>query len=90
MTGNFDEQRPFWGVIFPQDDDLSLYAPLIVTLLGTGCRIGEIAGLQWSDIDFKKSEIHITRQLQYNKTPANDARTALPDSGRRILGFYIS
>lgn len=33
----------------------------------TGCRIGEVLGLSWRDIDFKKKIIHIRHSLTYNK-----------------------
>ena len=35
--------------------------------LGTGLRIGELLGLQWSDIDFKNREISINKTLIYIK-----------------------
>lgn len=31
----------------------------------TGMRIGEITGLQWSDVDFENREIHITHTMSY-------------------------
>lgn len=36
-------------------------------LIFTGCRRGEIMGLQWSDIDFKNNLINIKRTLLYSK-----------------------
>lgn len=35
------------------------YHLLFRMLLETGCRVGEVLALQWSDIDFKQREIHI-------------------------------
>lgn len=35
--------------------------------LGTGLRVGELLGLQWSDIDFKNREISINKTLVYIK-----------------------
>ena len=52
-------------------EEHSLYVPLIEALLGTGARIGEIGGLQWRDIDFENSEIHIRHQVQYRPTVDN-------------------
>lgn len=36
---------------------------LYKTLLATGCRIGEVLALEWSDIDLKNSTISITKTL---------------------------
>lgn len=52
--------------------------PLFTVLLGTGCRIGEVLGLCWEDIDFEQKRISVTRSLQY--------RTL--ESGK--VGHYIS
>jgi integrase len=37
------------------------YFPMVLTLLHTGMRRGEMLGLQWQDIDFKRSRILIRR-----------------------------
>lgn len=34
----------------------------------TGCRRGELCGLQWSDIDWKKKTVTIKHNLQYSKS----------------------
>lgn len=39
--------------------------PLFVTLLGTGCRIGEALGLTWNDCDFENNTIDINHALNY-------------------------
>lgn len=44
-----------------------LHENLITVALGTGMRGGELLGLQWSDIDFKKREISINKTLVYIK-----------------------
>lgn len=43
------------------------YEPLIITLLGTGMRIGEALGLTWNDIDFDNNQISINKTLVYVK-----------------------
>lgn len=45
------------------------WLPLFTVLFGTGCRIGEILGLTWNDIDFKNNLISINHTLQYIKIP---------------------
>ena len=37
--------------------------PVFLFALGTGMRIGELCGLQWRDIDFRRRLIHVERQL---------------------------
>ncbi len=39
------------------------YKNVVLFALGTGMRRGEIFGLQWSDIDFDKKEIHVIHNL---------------------------
>lgn len=43
------------------------WLPLITCLLGTGCRIGEMLGLTWSDVDYKNNVIHINHSLIYRQ-----------------------
>ena len=38
---------------------------LFTVLLGTGCRIGEVIGLRWKDLDFKERTISINHTLVY-------------------------
>lgn len=40
------------------------YAMAILFGLYTGCRLGEICGLKWEDIDFKHKEFHVRRTAQ--------------------------
>ena len=41
------------------------WTPLFTVLLGTGCRIGEIIGLRWKDIDYEKRMININHSVTY-------------------------
>lgn len=47
-------------------DDL-LYYNIFYFALGTGCRIGEICGLRWENIDFDNNIIKIREQLNQKK-----------------------
>lgn len=39
--------------------------PLFTVMFGTGCRIGELVGLRWIDLDFEKRLITIDHQITY-------------------------
>lgn len=41
------------------------WRPLFTVLLGTGCRIGEICGLRWEDVDLEKRVIDINHSMTY-------------------------
>jgi integrase len=44
------------------------WRPLLLTAIFTGLRASELRGLQWSDIDFKKSELHVRQRAdKFNK-----------------------
>lgn len=40
---------------------------MLEVALGTGLRSGELRGLTWSDIDFRKREISVNKTLVYIK-----------------------
>ncbi|MCM1193865.1 MAG: site-specific integrase [Butyrivibrio sp.] len=45
----------------------SHWLPLFTVFLGTGCRVGEIIGLRWSDCDFTNRIISINHNLIYRQ-----------------------
>ena len=51
------------------------YHLLFRMLLETGCRVGEVLALQWSDIDFRKREIHIHASKGKAGQVFNDPKT---------------
>ena len=52
----------------------SHWYPLFVVLLGTGCRIGEIIGLRWEDLDYENRLISINHSVTYYAREGNKAR----------------
>lgn len=40
---------------------------MLLTIIYTGMRPGEIRVLTWNDIDFKNKQIHITKSWDYDK-----------------------
>ena len=40
---------------------------LIIYLIGSGCRVGEVIGLTWNDVDFDKNVVHINHAVGYIK-----------------------
>ncbi|MCC8028012.1 MAG: site-specific integrase [Clostridium sp.] len=59
-----EEQKAFMQYA-AQEPLYNRWLPLLITLLGTGCRIGEVTALQVSDIDFINRTISITSNLTY-------------------------
>ena len=74
----------------------SKYYAIIAFMLATGCRIGEVIGLTWDDIDFEKKIVHINKTIQsnilnFNKENGNNTtynkikKSTKTKSGIRIL-----
>lgn len=67
------------------------WRPVITVLIGTGCRISELVGLRWDDIDLDKGIIYINHTLNYYKDRvAKDAfkwelAPTKTESGKRLI-----
>ncbi len=47
-----EQQRAFMNYTYSRPE-FQRWSPLFTVLLGTGCRIGEVIGLRWKDLDFE-------------------------------------
>ena len=67
------------------------WRPLFTVLLGTGCRVGEVIGLRWKDVDYEKGMISINHSVTYyprsDKSYACEFQVSLPktDAGIRTV-----
>lgn len=59
-----EQQRAFMDYI-RGDVTYFRWVPLFTVMLGTGCRVGEIIGLRWKDIDLEKRMINVNHQISY-------------------------
>lgn len=58
-----DEERAFLGYL--EDPKLIRWKPFFTIMFGTGCRVGELTGLRWEDVDLDKGYISINHTLTY-------------------------
>ena len=58
-----EEQKAFLKLL--DNSENARWKPLFVTMFGTGCRVGEIIGLRWEDVDFDKGVININHNMTY-------------------------
>lgn len=61
-----EEQAAFIGFL-SQSDTYGHWLPMFTTFLGTGCRVGELIGLRWQDVDFTNGTISINHNLIYRQ-----------------------
>ena len=61
-----DEQKALMEYV-RKDNIYSKYYVMIAFMLGTGCRIGEVIGMTWDDINFEKNIINVNHQIIYKK-----------------------
>ena len=85
-----EQQRAFMNYIVSSPVFVH-WNPIFTVLLGTGCRIGEVVGLRWSDIDMEKRTIDINHSMTYyprkTDTYKCEFKVSLPktEAGVRIL-----
>ncbi len=64
------------------------YQAIILLAIDSGCRRGEITGLNWEDIDFEKSTININKATQYVAGYGTFEKSTKTDTSNRII--YIA
>lgn len=60
-----EEQQAFIEYI-RKNNAYIMYYPIIMFMLGTGCRIGEALGMTWDNIDFEKKCVTVDHQIIYD------------------------
>lgn len=60
------------------------YRNVYALVLETGMRIGELLGLKWSDVDFKKRAIYVRRTMVYDKCTDKES----PNCGKFMHDFH--
>ena len=87
-----EEQRVFLGYL--EKEKHRRWKPLFTVMFGTGCRIGEIIGLTWDDLDMEKRLITIKRNVTYyprhRETYKCEYAVSLPktDAGIRTIPMF--
>lgn len=66
------EQQNIFFEYVSDSDTYNHWLDLFVVLLGTGCRIGELLGLTWKDINFDAGIININHSISYR--PQEDGK----------------
>lgn len=61
------------------------YQAMIITLLDSGMRRGELCGLEWSDIDFKSGLININKSSLYTSGRGVYDDTTKNESSKRVI-----
>ena len=85
-----EQQRAFMNYM-ANNPVFCKWTPLFTVLLGTGCRIGEVIGLRWEDIDMEKRLIDVNHSVTYyaRKTDTRNCEFAvsLPktEAGIRVI-----
>ncbi|NLV48044.1 MAG: site-specific integrase [Clostridiaceae bacterium] len=70
-------------------EDIRVQTAVLIFLF-TGIRKGELAGLEWSDIDFEKQIMSIERNMQYIRGLGLVTNSTKTDSGFRMISISAS
>lgn len=86
-----DEQKLFMDYM-KESDTYRHWIPLFTFFLGTGCRVGEVIGLRWDDVDFKKGTISINHNTTYRPNVKGSMvlsiGTPKTESGKRVIPMF--
>jgi integrase len=64
------------------------YKVMIYTAVFSGVRLGELSALEWSDIDFDKKTLAVSKQLQHlPKLGTYEIDSTKSESGKRIISI---
>ena len=83
-----EQQKAFLKYV-SETPHYSHWLPIFTVLFGTGCRIGEVIGLRWEDLDFDERIISINHNLVYqnrqNKPAYFSVELPKTDAGIRYI-----
>ena len=57
---------------FLEEPEYEKWRSLFIFMFGTGCRVGEVIGIRWDDIDFDSNEISINHDITYGPREKDD------------------
>lgn len=85
---SIEQQRAFLDYV-SKSPIYSHWLPLLTALFGTGCRIGEMIGLRWEDLDYENRLISINHAAIYmfteNKKSEFHISTPKTEAGIRLI-----
>ncbi len=70
---------------FMREMENDFYYEFVAFLLCTGMRIGEAAALAWSDIDYKRNVIHVTKTVTFDEDGTINIGTPKSEAGKRDI-----
>ena len=82
-----DEQKKLMDFV-SGSNSYNIHKPLLEIMIGTACRVGEVSGLTWDNVDLKARELTIDHQIIYKnlgegwKFYRHDPKT---EAGKRII-----
>ena len=86
-----EEQQLFMNFM-KESDTYNHWLPLFTFFLGTGCRVGEVIGITWKDIDFKNNTISINHNTTYRPDGNGGMKlsisTTKTEAGNRTIPMF--
>lgn len=84
-----EEQQSAFVDYVSKSETYKHWLSLFTAFLGTGCRVGELIGLRWEDVDFKNNTISINHNLIYRQQDDGKCEmhitTPKTESGKRVI-----
>ena len=71
------------------DDEPLKYKAMVYIAIYSGSRLGEVSGLEWSDIDFEKNRLQVCRASQYLPGQGIFTKDPKNESSKRIIAMPL-
>ncbi|UNC92420.1 tyrosine-type recombinase/integrase [Candidatus Contubernalis alkaliaceticus] len=88
-AGHFDEEATA-KVLKTLEEEPFKYRGAVLLALASGCRRGEIMGLEWQDVNFEENTITIKQAAQYIPGQGSFTKSPKNESSERVISIPAS
>lgn len=85
---HFDEDMIEYMLSLLDDEPLK-YKAMVYLAVYSGSRLGEVSGLEWSDVDFEKNHLQICRASQYLPGKGIFTKDPKNESSKRVIAMPV-
>lgn len=87
-AGHFEEDMTEYMLSLLDDEPLK-YKTMVYLAVYSGARLGEVSGLEWSDVNFENNHLQVCRASQYLPGKGIFTKDPKNESSKRIIAMPV-